>query len=153
MGWETRLGVWATVTAVAVAVVTLVASSRALIRERRADFHLEQLARIAVIVQGLNENGAPELSARTRMLPADQFPMPVIRAWGEVSQATSERSNEIHETWRARGAPQKRSELGPWLRAQGQAEVDRAVEHVLEVRRGRWEWACRQFGFRGGVER
>ncbi|RKE02913.1 hypothetical protein [Streptomyces sp. TLI_171] len=153
MGWEMRLSIWATVAAVLVAMWTLVFSSRALIRERRADFHLEQLAAIAVIVQTVTASGMPELAARSRMLPAEDFPLPVVRSLGEVAQARPERHAAIHRGWEARGAPQDRDELTRWLQEQSQAEVNRAVEHVLEMRSGWWEGTCQQFGFRGGVDR
>ncbi|RPE27255.1 hypothetical protein [Kitasatospora cineracea] len=139
MGWETRLGVWATVTAVLVAVWALISSSRTVVRERRADFYLEQLAEIALIVEKAYAHGELALAARVRMLPEGQFAMPVVRAWARRPLAGEQLAAELERGWQEQGAPTDFDGLGRWLREQGQAEVNAGVEHVLQVRRGWWE--------------
>lgn len=148
MTWKNEIswGDVAAVAAVLLAMWQLISSSRALIRERRADFYLEQLAQIAVNpLESGGTHASPNLSARIRFLPESEFPMPLLRAWASARFA-SDGEEPLRQRYRAADAPYGTDDNGMarWLREQGRAEVDAAVSHVLEMRVGRLHraWRC-----------
>ncbi|MFJ7271941.1 hypothetical protein ACIQV3_35795 [Streptomyces sp. NPDC099050] len=148
MTWKNEIswGDVAAVAAVLLAMWQLVSSSRALIRERRADFYLEQLAQIAVhSLESGGTNASPDLSARIRFLPESEFPMPLLRAWA-LARFAPDGVEPLWRRYRAAAAPYGTDDSGltRWLREQGRAEVDAAVAHVLEMRVGRLRraWRC-----------
>ncbi|MDC0773898.1 hypothetical protein [Streptomyces sp. HD] len=118
-----------------------------MIRERRADFYLEQLAQISVNpLESGGTHATPELSARIRFLPESEFPMPLLRAWAPTRFAP-DGEHPLWQRYRAAGAPYGADDnngLARWLREQGWVEVDAAVAHVLEMWVGRLRraWRC-----------
>ncbi|MFI9549846.1 hypothetical protein ACIHAR_39090 [Streptomyces sp. NPDC052016] len=148
MTWKNEIswGDVAAVAAVLLAMWQLVSSSRALIRERRADSYLEQLAQISVDpLESGGTHANPDLSARIRFLPESEFPMPLLRAWAPTRFAPDGEA-PLWQRYQAAGTPYGTDDngLARWLREQGRAEVDAAVAHVLEMRVGRLRrvWRC-----------
>lgn len=149
MTWKNEIswGDVAAVAAVLLAMWQLVSSRQALIRERRADFYLEQLAAIARSpLESGGTHAGPDLSARVRFLPESEFPMPLLRAWAPT-RFSPEGEEPLWEKYRLAGAPygaDENSGLARWLREKGRAEVDDAIAHVLEMRAGRLRraWRC-----------
>ncbi|MGW4803031.1 hypothetical protein [Kitasatospora sp. NPDC004272] len=147
MDWETRLGAWAAVAAVLVAVWALLASSRALARERRADFELTHLAELAETLDDhFGRHPSARIAARVRIMPAE-VELPLLRLWvtgGDIADPDLE----------ARFPRNAAGEFDfggldavDWVCREGQKEIDKAVARVLEGRPGWWDW------FRGRVRR
>jgi len=164
MTWKNELSLGDVIAAaVAIAAVLtamrqLVTSRRDLIRERRADFYLDQLAEIGITLANPTAARASVLVwPRLRMLPGD-LELAFLKEWAETKSSEAARESLVQQ-WREADSPHGADGFPLWANEKCWIELDQARAQILETARRRtWhsgvrEWLCQKLRCDGSGSR
>lgn len=105
-----------------------------LITERRTDFHLDQLAEIALTLESDGTHASGALTARLRFL-LSELKLSFLKDLADTRFSPQD-EEPLKEQWKQAGAPYGDDGFARWSLEEARTEVDAAISQVLETRRG-----------------